>query len=415
MVDLSSVLEERLPVAYLSLLRAAADVAGRQGVGLYLVGGTVRDLLLGVEPGDPDLAAVGAGDPFAVALAEHLGGELVAVSQFGTWKVRVGASHLDIVTARRESYTHPGALPSVEPGSIDDDLARRDFSINAMAVSLDRTTWGHLLDPFDGRGDLGLRLIRVLHPASFVDDATRILRAVRYGQRLGFRLEPDTGRALSAHLRYLETVSGDRVRREIEHIFREARVGAILTLSQDLGVLSTIYPALSVDDRSLGVLGDIDPRPSGERDLLLMALLTYPLSPTGRAGLTSRLNLGSEWARVVEDTGAARDVLVDIKSPTGRPSHAYRLLRGLHPASVGACALMAEDALVKRYLERYLTQWRHARTLLNGDDLLALGVPRGPMVGELLEELLAARLDGLVVTRKGEEDLVRRALVRRGV
>ena len=140
----------------------------------------------------------------------------------------MGGVSLDLVMARRESYAAPGALPTVEPGSLADDLARRDFSINAMAVSLSAESWGDLTDPFDGAGDLERRIIRVLHPSSFRDDATRLFRAARYAGRLGFGLEPETERLAREGAGFIDTISGDRVRRELERIFEEPRAADIL-------------------------------------------------------------------------------------------------------------------------------------------------------------------------------------------
>ena len=415
MADLSSILEQRLPPDQLALLRSAADFSSERGVDLYLVGGTVRDVLLGLRPGDPDLAAVGAGPPFAAALAERLDGELLASSQFGTWKLRVGSTRLDLVTARRESYSRPGALPRVEFGSIEEDLARRDFSVNAMAVSLGRATWGHLLDPFDGRSDLDGRRVRVLHPASFADDPTRMLRAVLYEQRLGFRLEPATERLLSEHLGHVDVVSGGRVRHELERILREAHVAPILRRCQDLGIIGAIYRSLSVEGRTLERVDEPDAVPPAERELVLLVLLTYSLSSSDRPGLIKRLNLGGDWARVVRDTGAVKDAMPELTSATLRSSKVYHQLRGHHPASVRGCSMATDDPLVSQRLGLYLDQLRHISTLLNGSDLLELGVPEGPMVGELLEELLEARLDGLLATREEEENLVLRSLERSGM
>ena len=168
----------------------------------------------------------------AHALAQALGGEAEPPTPFGTAKLRIGGVSLDLVMARRETYAEPGALPAVAPGSLSDDLARRDFSINAMAVSLSAESWGHLVDPFDGAGDLKRRLVKVLHPGSFRDDATRLFRAARYAGRLGFDLEPETERLAREGAAYVDTISGDRVRHELERIFEEPRAADILRSSR---------------------------------------------------------------------------------------------------------------------------------------------------------------------------------------
>ena len=184
MDNIGDLLEHSLERRQLSVLRGASEASVEIGAVLYLVGGTVRDLICKRSPMDLDISVEADLVETPDFLARRLGGEVVSQSEFGTAKVRVGDIELDLVSARRESYAGPGALPFVSPGDILDDLARRDFSVNAMAVSLRPDDWGRLLDPHGGRKDLAARLLRVHHEGSFVDDATRILRAVRYMARL---------------------------------------------------------------------------------------------------------------------------------------------------------------------------------------------------------------------------------------
>ena len=221
--------------------------------------------------------------------------------------------------ARRESYAEPGALPAVEPGSLANDLARRDFSINAMAVSLSAESWGDLVDPFDGAGDLERRLVRVLHPASFRDDATRLFRAARYAGRLGFDLEQETERLAREGAAYVDTISGDRVRHELERIFEEPRAADILRIADGLGLLRAIHPALRPAERPEAI--------EGERGPAMLAGLSLGLSPREAEDVSTRLNLGSEWSRVVRDTAAVRELLPELGSDIA-PSRVYRLLHG---------------------------------------------------------------------------------------
>ncbi|MFQ5925400.1 MAG: poly(A) polymerase, partial [Dehalococcoidia bacterium] len=176
-------MQERLPQELLSFLRLAGEVARTQGQKLYLVGGAVRDLILGRPNLDFDLVVEGDAPRLARQLARSSGEKVVVHRQFGTAKFHRGDLSIDLVTARSETYARPGALPKVEPGEIGDDLFRRDFSINAMAIALSPPSFGELVDPYRGRIDLEHRLIRILHQRSFIDDATRILRALRYEQR----------------------------------------------------------------------------------------------------------------------------------------------------------------------------------------------------------------------------------------
>ena len=406
MSNVASILESRLPAAQLRLLQAAANIAVRHDVGLYLVGGTVRDVLLGRWTGDLDLSVAGATSEFADALATEIGGQVVARSQFGTAKINAGDVALDLAMARQEVYAYPGALPTVSEGSVQQDLARRDFTINAMAISLNVHDWGELLDPFEGRRDIEDGLVRVIHPGSFMDDATRILRAVRYSQRLGFRLETESERVLKRDLNYLDSIKGDRVRHELERIIEEESVVSILTMARELGILTAIHPALELDDSAIRALQNIGLVPAADRALLLVSLMAYSV-PTGHhPGFIARLNMGTDWARVVRDTAAVRDSFERLSAPNMRPSHIYTELRRYDIAAIRGCTMAADDGLVAQRLELYANELRHVEATLSGDDIIALGVPEGPTVGALLREIVAARLDGLLADREDEERFV---------
>ena len=400
-----SVLEGHLAAVQHGLLQAAGEAASRHGLELFLVGGTVRDLLLGLPPHDLDLSAVGLTDTSIRSLAAALGGRVASSSQFRTFKLDIPGTAVDIAMARSERYSAPGALPDVSPGSLDDDLARRDFSINAMAVSLSPESWGTLIDPHDGQRDLAGRVVRTLHPDSFVDDATRILRALRYSARLDFRIEPDTLAALRRDLRHLDAIKGDRVRHELERIFDEERATVALAAARDHGVLRAIDRSLSVEDATLARLSQL-PATAPDRALLFLCALTYGMARSDLDRLTSRLNLDSRSARAVRDSLSIRGSAEELASPRLPARRIHRLLRGLDPVAVRSAILTAPDSALTERLRLYLDELRHVTTVLDGDDLLAMGVPEGPHVGRLLDELLAARLDGLLVTREDEEQLV---------
>ena len=411
MPDLATLLEQHLLPEHLHLLRVASAVSESLGVELFLVGGTVRDMALGQRPADLDLVGVGDLTELASALAAELGGEVVARSQFETFKLRLGDALVDLTTARRESYARPGALPTVSPGDMQQDLARRDFSVNAMAVRLaPADEWGQLLDPFSGYEDIGHRMVRALHPDSFMDDATRMLRAVRYAGRLDFGIEPATRDMVQRHSPYLESITGDRLRREFERIFREDRVASILKLAQELGVLGAVHSGLRFDESMAERLRIVETAPTPESDLLVLSLLTYPTPASLRSAMIARLNMSSSWATAVRDTGAIKERLDGLAAPDLRASQVYRLLRGYALSAVRGCALAAGNRTATHWLERYDRELRHVRTTLDGDDLLGMGAPEGPFVGRLLDELLDARLDGVVSTREDEVDLVSRRL-----
>ena len=403
-------LERRLSPVHLDLLHRTAEAADELGVEVLLVGGTVRDILSGNTPADLDLVAVGGTSELATALAERLDGEVLARSQFRTAKLRAHGVVIDLAAARSESYSRPGALPTVEPGTIEQDLARRDFSINAMAISLGQGTWGEVIDPFNGRRDLQHGLLRVLHSKSFVDDATRILRAVRYASRMGLRFEEETERLLRRDLGYLDAIGGDRLRHETERLLSEPRAADTLEAAQDMGVLHAVHPALKVGSEALARLREPDLEPSAEPSLRLLALLVFGVPAVELPGLLRRLSIAGRWARVAADVGRAKEAFGRLCAPQVRPSQVVGLLRGLDVASIEGCALAADEPMVRQRLELYVSEPRHVRPLLDGHDLIALGVPEGPRVGELLEGILAARLDGLLSTREDEETYVVRSI-----
>lgn len=400
-----------LPPEQVRFLRRAGETAHALGMGLYLVGGPVRDLLLGRPVLDLDLVVEGEAEALAQTLAEKEGGRVRARSPFLTVKVDLPLlGTLDLATARAEHYPHPGALPRVRPAPLREDLARRDFTVHAMAVDLAPSAFGRLVDPFDGEGDLRRGLIRVLHDRSFADDATRILRAVRYEQRLGFHLEPRTLRLLEEGLPYLDTLSPDRVRHELERTLYEPFPEKALDRMEGLGVLRALHPALCWTAE----LGEAvaHARREGVRldPLLFLALLAARLTLPEVEGVQRRLNLPARWARLVRDASALRGLLDALEREGLRPSEAVRLLKAYDERAVQAWALLARGRPAGRVLARYLEEWRRVRPPLRGDELIGLGVPPGPRVGRLLDALHAAVLDGQVRGRAEAEAWVRRRL-----
>ena len=388
------------------LLDLAAGSSQRHDVRLFLVGGIVRDMLIGRRTTDLDLSLLGGTPRSTSDLAGQLGGEVVAHSQFGTSRVKVGDIFVDLAMARQESYAHPGALPHVAPGSIDEDLARRDFTVNAMAISLVPGSWGDLIDPFDGRGDIQRGLVKVLHPRSFEDDATRILRAIRYQQRLQLQFEGETERLIGQSLSFLDAISGDRIRHELQRILREDRAASMLAMAQELAVLPAIYPPLNLDGFPLGRLQEVQVEPTIENDLLFLAALASSIPTEKLPGFADRLTMDARWARVVKDVGSIQDVRATLMTTDLKRSRLHEALRHLDPTAVKGFALVTKEARVAEHLRLYDRELQSEKPILNGDDLIELGVPKGPMVGKLLNGILSARLDGLAATREDEVDYV---------
>ena len=397
-------MDRLLPPETRSLLKRVGEAASRLDMPLYLVGGPVRDMLLDRPPEDLDMVVEGDAPSLASEVAEETGGETLSHSRFGTATLRVGDLRLDIATARTESYPRPGALPQVQAGTLRQDLIRRDFSINAMAVSLSREETGQLVDMFGGEDDLSNGLVRVLHDRSFIDDPTRILRGIRYEQRLGFRFEEKTLRLLREALERgsLSTVSGDRLRHELELMLEEQEPLKPLMRARELEVFAHLYPTLG----DTPYLPRLEGQPVDE-PLMYLAALAYGLHPVHRPGFVYRLNMPSKWERVVADAATLHSLGPQLEQEDMPPLELCHLLDPLSPVSLQTGLLLAGEGPVKGTLERYLNELRHLKPLLNGDDLLLLGIPEGPMIGEALAMLRQARLEGRTATRHDEVALVR--------
>lgn len=337
----------------------------------WLVGGSVRDLLLGRPVRDWDIDLVVEGDPEPVARA--LGAVVERHERFGTRIVEApDGCRYDVVRARRETYAAPGALPAVEPSGLDDDLARRDFTINALALS----ARGELRGVPGAEDDLVARRLRVLHPRSFLDDPTRLWRLVRYAVRLGFTPEPETDRlavdAIAAGV--LDTVSGDRLGAELRLALREPRPLSALHAAQNLGLVEGLALDPGVVSDALALL----PRHEGSPALTILGA-TIPAGDWGE-----RYGFTAAERHVLRRCAALAPVRPD------RPSSVAGRLRG-EPVEAVAVAGARGDAATAR---RWLADWRHLVLEIDGRDLLDAGVPQGPEVGRRLAAVLARRLDG---------------------
>ena len=409
MTNLGSKIEEQLPAELVNLMQTAGGIAAEQGDSLYLVGGVVRDLLL--EKANLDLDLVVEGN--AIELAKRLAGtkpaRLTTHPRFNTAKLEWEKWSVDFATARSESYARSGALPTVEPSSIERDLFRRDFTINAMAVCLSPERYGELIDRYGGQDDLENRLVRILHEKSFIDDATRIWRGLRYEQRLGFQLEESTLRLLKRDIPMLDTISGDRIRYELECIFQEEKPEKVLSRAEELGVLDRLHPDMKGDgwlaDRFQAARKQAAPGlPSFG---LYLALLSYRLGEEESEQLISYLRLPGTAARVVRDSIALKSRLRTLSYPELKRSRVYHIIHGYSQSAITANSLAVGSPIARQHLEIFLHELRYVKSALNGHDLIEMGFPPCPQIKEVLKLLHNARLDDRVNSKADEEELVK--------
>lgn len=370
----------------------------------WLVGGAVRDLMLGAATVDLDVAVEGDGREVARVIAERLGGEAVEHERFGTATVRAADLVVDLATTRRETYARPGALPDVEPAPLDEDLARRDFTINAMAASLERERLGELRDPHDGRGDLAASVIRILHPDSFLDDPTRLLRAVRYEARYGFAMDEVTeSRARQAiDVGAPSTVSGARIRDELLDLLAEPAVARSVARMKDLGLDRALSPVLGdAPPQDVAAAADAAQRTGAQPRFAALAALIAP-DPDDLAGWIEDLNLRAEDRDAVLHAARKGPQLVRSLEPELPDSAVHALLHCELPETLAlALALGAREEPIELYLERL----SGAGLEITGDDLRDAGVPQGPAIGRALRETLRRKLDGQVGGRDAELEL----------
>lgn len=424
--NVTDLMARNLPPNVRDLLGQISYLADQQGCAVFAVGGFVRDLLMEVENLDIDLVVEGDGITFARSLAEFLCGRVRIHNKFGTAMV-ILPDHfrVDVATARTEYYEYPAALPKVEVSSLKQDLYRRDFTINAMAITLSEKNFGALVDYFGGRRDLEEGIISVLYNLSFVEDPTRILRAVRFEQRYNFHIESQTLNLAKGAIktRMLAKLSADRVREELKHILTEAYPSGAIRRMQELGIWRYILPEAVPDEETLaltvklpgamGFVWDLGMRDYELWLIYLVALLHK--SSIDAAGLEARLRLTrDEQFKVAEILRRWRDVLEQLDVP--RPmkmSEIAGVLREFMPEGYIFILAKSEAERVTERIKNYLARSLHNKLAVTGEDIKKLGYKPGPAFKDVLDVLRDARLDGLVQTREDELHFAREYLANR--
>jgi tRNA nucleotidyltransferase (CCA-adding enzyme) len=394
-----------IPPMQQNLLSDIAAQAASLNMPCYVVGGFVRDLLLRRPVKDLDVIVEGDAVKLGDQLVKKYGGKLTPHFKFRTafWHVPASDQIVDLITARSETYERSGVLPLVTPSTIEEDLRRRDFTINAMAIRLDGEHFGELLDPLHGRSDLEHGLVRMLHDRSFVDDPTRILRAIRYEGRYGFKIEASTLGFVNAEaLKVLATLSGERLRNEFDLIFDEKDSAQMMERVASLGLLKYIHPHTPEFDQRYASFLEMDIRLDIPADRRTMGYMLWfmNLSEEDIFLLVNRLDFSNELSLAVWAAAQLKRGLPHLIDST--PSVWTYALEKLPLISIYAVYLIArEDALLS-----YISLWRHVKPHTTGNDLKTRGLQPGPRYGEILTRLRAAWLDGEVVDKEGEVRLL---------
>ena len=407
-LNLLAQMRATLTVQQLALLRDVSNLAVANGVGLYIVGGFVRDLVLGGAGREVDLVVEGDAIGLAQVVAAQCGGRVTPHRRFGTAKWRLppdlgtacGWSGLDFVMARSEVYARPAALPAVTRAAIREDMQRRDFTINTLALCLDGERAGEVLDFYAGRVDLDERLIRVLHPRSFEDDPTRMFRAVRFAVRLNCALEPATRQLIAPAHAHIAALSSERLRRELQLVFEERRAAEILIQLNDLGLLSAIHPVLAntadawlADKLAVAETG-------AEAADVSWLLWLYRVPADAALAVAQRLRLPVRLTaalRQAQQLGADPGLRRELKA-----SALVALLAGIHDSALAVLDIAAQDEGVRHNVRRYRSELRYIKPLVTGKVLRARGLAAGPQYTKVLGRLRDAWLDGEICDAAGE-------------
>ena len=412
--DLSTRLTQALTPEQGTLLHLVADEAARQSFPLYIVGGFVRDLLLGHPGLDLDLVVEGDALGLARALAAKHGGKVTVHTRFKTaqWFPPPATGlpeSVDFISARSESYKHPAALPTVKPGKLIDDLRRRDFTINTLALRLDRDHFGELHDHLGGLNDLEAGSVRVLQPVSFEDDPTRLLRAVRYEQRYGFQIARETLALIPEALLLIDRLSAERLRHELDLVLEEENAASILERLAELGILAAAHPALKWNKatQTRFVNGRAAAQnlkhPPAQRMLgWTLWLMDVPLP--GLESIEKRLHFESGLRNMLL---AASALFAKVNSLAGeKPSQWVAVLDAVPLKAVQAVSLALPVGPARQQLRAYLETWRQVKPKTNGHDLKKRGLLPGPAYQSILRSLREAWLDGEVKTVDDEMALL---------
>jgi len=446
--NLATDLEKALPTAHLALIKMIARYAYEQHAPAYIVGGFVRDLILKRPSLDFDIVIEGNAIEVCEAIAGDFGGKMTSHSRFGTAKWRIDGicdslakalssdtvnihgtdlpASLDFISARTEFYNYPTALPTVERSSIKLDLHRRDFTINTLALRLDGTHYGSLYDHWGGLHDLQRGVLRVLHSLSFVDDPTRMLRAVRFEQRFGFHIEPRTLELIDEARELLATITGQRIEHELDLILSESEPEKMLARLEQLNLLSAIHPELGwntalnaalhkVLNATPGKEWQLDDEINGSTLRVCLGYLCW-FSKTPQAalkGIAKRLRFSKTLLKILLETTRLNSELAALKEKS-TSEITYRLDTA-QDITLYFLFLTTEDADIQEMLLQYKHDWQNIRPVTTGDTLREINIPTGPLYARVLTALRSAWLDGEIHSVEEEDILLKQLLINEGL
>lgn len=413
-----------LPGDIQKIIRLISKIGTEQNVPVYLVGGFVRDLMIGVNNLDLDIVVEGDGIKFAEDFSSCFGGRLLRHRRFGTATIIQDTLKIDIATARKELYPQPAHLPLVKPGKLKDDLFRRDFTINAMALDISAKGFGQLIDYYHGKEDLEKKIIRVLHDASFIDDPTRILRAIRFGKRYDFKIEPNTLVNLKDAIKrgMLKRVQAQRIRDDLILILKENnpiqqlksldRLASFDFLSSNLHVSEKTFKFMQVVQKEINWFKKSFPqRRILDAWLIYFIILIDSLSVASTKKLSRKLALrAGEEKRILAYKQINQKEIQRLSNNNAAPSRIYAFFEPLSYEVIILLKARYKNSQFQEYIKDFFQVYNGMRICISGNDLADLGVMPGPRYKKIFLQVLNAKLNGLIKTKEEELSLIKKLI-----
>ena len=400
-------IKDKFSLTDITVLDKIIAITSEKKIKCYLVGGAVRDIILGKTPKDLDFVVDKKAENISSEIALELNGEVLSNSEFGTSKLSVKKSIYDIANARSETYAHPGALPKVTRNSIDKDLWRRDFSINSVAIQLTQDENWQILDPTDGLTDISHGTIRVLHNKSFVDDPTRIFRAVKYSIRFGFSIDEKTEKLIGNCIKsnYINKISGNRILSEVSQILEENNFKTNIQLLSSLGILSSIHPKLKIGNALLDKLTKLNNDTKEDKSKLL-TLFFSDINPENIDGICQRLDVNPKTVKMLHDIQTIKQNTKSLSKTKIINSELMMLLDKLDIESISYIQLISKNESLRKNLSNFLDKLRFIKPKIAAKEIISLGIDPGPQIGNLLADIRFAVADGILKTVNEEKQFI---------